>query len=75
MLAQGVLPILGPRTPEQLADNLPGAQRVLSDAQLRRLDEASAIVLGFPHDVVRFSAETLGGDKLALTDRPPIAVC
>jgi aryl-alcohol dehydrogenase-like predicted oxidoreductase len=74
VLAQGVLPILGPRTPEQLADNLAGAQRVLSDAQLRRLDEASAIVLGFPHDVVQGSADNLAGGKLASTDRPPIAV-
>ena len=46
----GAIPIVGARTPAQLEDNL-GAFEVRFDAaQLRRLDEASAIELGFPHD-------------------------
>ncbi|RDI53234.1 aldo/keto reductase [Nocardia mexicana] len=43
-------PIIGARTPAQLEDNL-GALEVEFDAeQLARLDAASAITLGFPHD-------------------------
>ncbi|MFI6869101.1 aldo/keto reductase [Nocardia sp. NPDC050406] len=43
-------PIIGARTPEQLEDNL-GALEVEFDAEhLARLDQASAIDLGFPHE-------------------------
>lgn len=45
-----VVPLLGARNLTQLADNL-GALRVeLSEAHLARLDEATRIDLGFPHD-------------------------
>ncbi len=45
-----VMPIIGARTFAQFEDNL-GALEVELDAQaLRRLDAASAIALGFPHD-------------------------
>ena len=43
-----VIPILGARRPEQLADNLASLTLDLSPAQVARLDEASAIDLGFP---------------------------
>lgn len=47
------IPIVGARTPEQLQDNL-GALAVTLDAEhVRRLDAASAIPLGFPHDFIR----------------------
>ncbi|MBL0177291.1 MAG: aldo/keto reductase [Ignavibacteria bacterium] len=45
-----ILPLIGARTPAQLADNLGCLDVMLGDEQLRRLDEASAIELGFPHD-------------------------
>ncbi len=45
-----IVPILGARTLEQLRDNLGSAQVTLSEAQMRRLDEASRVELGFPHD-------------------------
>jgi aryl-alcohol dehydrogenase-like predicted oxidoreductase len=45
-----VIPIVGARTPEQLADNLGAAELTLDVAQLTALDEASRIELGFPHD-------------------------
>jgi len=45
-----IVPILGARTPEQLADNLAAAKLSLGDEQLARLDEATRIELGFPHD-------------------------
>jgi len=45
-------PIIGARTPAQLEDNL-GALEVEFDAtHLARLDQASAIDLGFPHDML-----------------------
>ena len=45
-----VIPLLGARTLAQLEDNLGAADLALDAAQLQRLDEASAIELGFPHD-------------------------
>ncbi|MCX4831078.1 MULTISPECIES: aldo/keto reductase [unclassified Streptomyces] len=45
-------PIIGARTPEQLKDNLGALEVDLTDAHLSRLDEASAIELGFPHDML-----------------------
>ncbi|MBE2214575.1 MAG: aldo/keto reductase [Opitutaceae bacterium] len=65
VLARGTLPILGPRTPEQLADNLAASDVRLSDEHLRRLDEASAVSLGFPHDFVAASMQRVAGGKLA----------
>lgn len=43
-----VIPILGARTATQLADNLAALDVVLPPDQLARLEEASAIKLGFP---------------------------
>ena len=50
--AKGVIPVLGPRTREQLLENLLGADLCLSEAQVRKLDEASAMVLGYPYDLL-----------------------
>ncbi len=44
-----MIPILGARTVEQLQDNLSVLEWQLSEEQLKRLDEASAIEMGFPH--------------------------
>jgi len=52
MGTRGVLPIIGPRTLEQLDDNLGAVNVNLSDEQIRRLDDASAISLGFPHEML-----------------------
>jgi aryl-alcohol dehydrogenase-like predicted oxidoreductase len=43
------IPILGARTLDQLKSNLGALDIVLSDDQLRRLDEASAVAPSFPH--------------------------
>lgn len=43
-------PIIGARTLAQLEDNLGALEVVLGEEQRRRLDQASAISLGFPHD-------------------------
>ncbi len=50
-----LVPILGARTVSQLEDNLACLEAPLSAEHLRRLDEASAIDLGFPHDFLRSS--------------------
>jgi aryl-alcohol dehydrogenase-like predicted oxidoreductase len=48
-----IIPLLGARKLEQLQDNLGAIDVTLDDAQLTRLDEASAIELGFPHDFLQ----------------------
>jgi len=45
-------PILGARTIAQLEDNLGALDVTLSEDQRTRLEAASAIVLGFPHDML-----------------------
>ena len=45
-----IIPILGARTLPQLRDNLASLDFKLSDEHLQRLDTASAIAPGFPHD-------------------------
>ncbi len=61
--------IIGARTPSQLEDNL-GALEVEFDAgQIERLDRASAIELGFPHEFMRrpMLRRTLLGDVTIVT--------
>lgn len=45
-----MIPILGATKASQLADNLACLDFELSEAHVKRLDEASPIDLGFPHD-------------------------
>jgi aryl-alcohol dehydrogenase-like predicted oxidoreductase len=45
-------PIIGARTPAQLEDNLGALDVGFTAAQLARLDEAGAIGLGIPHDLL-----------------------
>jgi aryl-alcohol dehydrogenase-like predicted oxidoreductase len=47
-----VIPIVGARTPAQLAENLKALDFVLPAEALARLDAATAIELGFPHDFI-----------------------
>jgi aryl-alcohol dehydrogenase-like predicted oxidoreductase len=46
-----VVPIIGARTLSQLADNLASLDLELSGEQLKSLDEASRVELGFPYSV------------------------
>lgn len=61
--ARGVIPILGPRTHEQLLGNLKAADFDLTPDQIDRLTKASASPLGFPHDMLAEEAQRvrLGG--------------
>ncbi|MFH8587350.1 aldo/keto reductase [Streptomyces celluloflavus] len=45
-------PVIGARTPAQLADNLGALDVGFTAAQLARLDAASAVGLGYPHDML-----------------------
>jgi aryl-alcohol dehydrogenase-like predicted oxidoreductase len=47
------IPIIGARTRQQLTDNLGCLSLRLSDEQTRRLDEISAVDLGFPGEFLR----------------------
>ncbi len=49
---KGALPIIGPRTIQQLDDNLGTMQLKLTAGQTARLDEASAIPPVFPYTVI-----------------------
>lgn len=44
------IPIIGARKVEQVKDSMAAAQVKFDESQLARLDEASRISLGFPHD-------------------------
>lgn len=74
VLHKGTLPIIGPRTREQLVDNLAALEVKLTGEHVARLDEASAIPLGFPYDVVSGSRNTLAGARAELIDWPAQAV-
>lgn len=48
-----VIPIVGATKPEQLEDNLKAVNVVLSEEHIKKLNEISAIELGFPHDFLQ----------------------
>jgi len=48
-----VSPLIGARTLTQLEDNLAALDVSFSDEQIARLDNASKIELGFPHDLLK----------------------
>lgn len=57
----GLVTITGPRTPEQLSDYLAALDVTLDDDAYTRLDDASRIDLGQPHnEIVNGLARTLG---------------
>jgi diketogulonate reductase-like aldo/keto reductase len=45
-----VIPIIGARRAAQIEDNLRSVDWQLTDEQLAKLDDATKIELGFPHD-------------------------
>jgi aryl-alcohol dehydrogenase-like predicted oxidoreductase len=56
-----VHPILGARSTDQLTANLAALDLRLPEETLRRLDEVSAIELGFPHDFIESTREFVYG--------------
>src|SRR5262249_18304129 len=47
-----IIPIIGARTIAQFSENMAALDAALSPDQLERLDAASAIPLGFPHELL-----------------------
>jgi aryl-alcohol dehydrogenase-like predicted oxidoreductase len=50
--ARGILPVIGPRTRAQLDDNLGATKIKLNEDQLCRLNEVSAVSLGYPQELL-----------------------
>lgn len=73
-LGTAAVPIIGPRTPEQLTEYLDALDLVLTSDQLSRLNRASAVPLGTPHEVsMAVRDDALGGDASRLA-RPAVPV-
>jgi aryl-alcohol dehydrogenase-like predicted oxidoreductase len=66
----GVIPILGARTAQQFADNLACLDVELPQAARTRLDQASHVARGFPHDFLA-SADFIFGGMSERLDLPP----
>ena len=69
-----LIPILGPRTSEQLAGSLSALEVNLSREQIARLDETSEIALGTPHEQTQGSAAAIAGGKPELLQSRVIPV-
>ena len=65
-----LIPILGSRTREQLDATLGALNAALSPEQMMRLDAASAIPMGTPHEQINSSAAAMAGGKPELLDLP-----
>lgn len=66
LLEKDTIPILGARKLEQFEDNLKCLDVQVTPAQIAKLDEISAIELGFPHDFITsefVQARVLSGHK------------
>ena len=61
-------PIVGARTCEQLQDNLGALAFTLNDEHMAALNDASDIVMGYPHDQLKTAAGTVDGE---LSISPP----
>jgi aryl-alcohol dehydrogenase-like predicted oxidoreductase len=74
--AKGVLPVVGTRKREQLEDHLATVTLTLSDDQIGRLDAATAIALGYPHDLNSSSEqrEVMTGGRFDQIDYPTSVV-
>ena len=54
-----IIPLVGARTAEQLADNLGVFDITLEEGYMERLNEVSKIRLGFPTDMLRPGAQDM----------------
>jgi aryl-alcohol dehydrogenase-like predicted oxidoreductase len=58
--AKGLVPVIGPRSAEQLGGNLAGAELELSSEQIARLDVASKQPHGHPYELLEGTRERVG---------------
>lgn len=74
--ARGAVPIIGPKSLQQLEDNLGATGLALSPAQVERLNAAGAPSLGFPHELLAQPPirQSLAGGQLERLDPPAVAV-
>ena len=72
--ATSVIPILGPRTLEQLDATLGALDVTLSQEQVAHLDAASAVPLGVPHEFLQGNAARIAGGNVERLDVPAIPV-
>jgi aryl-alcohol dehydrogenase-like predicted oxidoreductase len=59
-LRRGVIPVVGATKAEQLKESLGAADVILTNEAMARLDAASAIELGYPHEFLQIKADRLG---------------
>ncbi|OED00916.1 aldo/keto reductase [Rhizobium sp. YK2] len=71
--AKGTLPIIGPRTIEQLNSNLAAAKVTLSAEQIARLDNVSAIPTAFPYNVLEGARPGYTGGKVEKFTAPAVS--
>jgi len=64
-----MIPILGARNVKQLADNLAAVEWNLTPEQIQRLDQVSAIDMGFPHDFLLGNRNIYGTTFDLIDDR------
>jgi aryl-alcohol dehydrogenase-like predicted oxidoreductase len=69
-----LIPILGSRTPEQLAGTLSALEVKLPSDQMTRFDEASAVSLGTPHEQIQGSTAEIAGGKPELLGQLSVPV-
>ena len=65
---KGAIPIIGARQGTQLVENLECVNLTLSPEQVRRLDEASGIELGFPHDLLQSAQKIIHGSSASMIE-------
>jgi len=71
-----MIPIVGARTLAQAKENFGCLAHPLSEAERVRLDQASRIELGFPHDflaIPRIVSQRFGGTENALENQRPLS--
>ncbi|MFI6411915.1 aldo/keto reductase [Streptomyces sp. NPDC050585] len=74
-LGTALVPVIGPRMPEQLEEYLAALELDLDDTRIARLDEVSAVRLGQPYELIAGHADAALGGEAARFDRqgPPAA--
>jgi aryl-alcohol dehydrogenase-like predicted oxidoreductase len=72
--ATALVPVIGPRNLAQLEDYLAALDVHLDDEQYRRLDEASRIQLGQPHDLISSRRGPLLGGDAGAFESPVVPV-
>ena len=66
-----IIPLVGARSADQLRENLGGLAVTLGEEHLHRLDEASRVPLGFPHDLLAALRGRRGATVTPHTLEPP----